>query len=371
MPKTSHTNPVISDRLTQPVGRFMRPCVSVEATTSIQLAIERMREAGQELIPVVEDGRLVGVLTEAGILRYVGNGSPGTDAVSNFLEPAETILNRATGSEALRKFEATTYLVVVDENKFLCGLITPSSFVGASPEKPYPTTVGGMATPFGVYLTTGSVRGGKKGWYLFSTGFLMFLVIMLGTKISNVLVGHVPHTEVWSVLLQAFPFALMALVFRVHPIAGYHAAEHQVVHAIEREEELIPEVVERMPRVHPRCGTNIVVAAAIFSAVSMNDYTKNSPEFVVLGLFVTLFFWKSVGSFVQYWITTKKPNRKQIESGISAGKELIANYEVAPKRNSSPGQRILNSGMLHVMAGSFTALGIGLLLGWIFKIDII
>jgi uncharacterized protein YqhQ len=37
-----------------------------------------------------------------------------------------------------------------------------------------------------------------------------------------------------------------------------------VVHAIERGEPLVLEVVRRMPRVHPRCGTNLVAGIALF-----------------------------------------------------------------------------------------------------------
>jgi uncharacterized protein YqhQ len=40
-----------------------------------------------------------------------------------------------------------------------------------------------------------------------------------------------------------------------------------VVHAIERGEPLLAESVRAMPRVHPRCGTNIVAAAFLATTV--------------------------------------------------------------------------------------------------------
>jgi len=372
MPKTSHTIRVISDRLTQPVGRFMRPCVSVDAFTSVHIAIERMREAGQEVIPVVIDGTLQGVLTESGILKFVAeNGSP-NDPVSTYAESAATVLNRATGAEALRQLEKNPCLIVIDEQNALCGLVTPSCFVGTTPEKPRPHMVGGMATPFGVYLTSGTVSGGKKGWYLFSTGFFLISLVIIGGAIADSLARFVPNNLYWQYTLQIIALLPMIAIFRLHPISGYHAAEHQVVHAIERDENLTPEVVERMPRVHPRCGTNLAVAAGIFSFIVWGPWDKEGQEGrVFLGLFVTLFLWRSVGSFVQYWITTKKPSRQQIESGIQAAKELLANYEVAPARSASPWVRIMNSGLLHVITGSLAALGIAFLIGKVFGIEIV
>lgn len=330
---------------------------------SIHLAIEKMRESGQEVIPVVNEGHLVGLLTEAGILRYVGDGASPNDAVSDYMSPTTPILNRNTGAEALRQLEATPILVVVDGHDVVCGLVAASNFVGTVPEKPRPPMVGGMATPFGVYLTNGAVMGGKKGWYLVTTGFFLFTILVTGAYVSDLLGRFLPNTAIWDAFLKAMPFLVMALVFRVHPISGYHAAEHQVVHAVERDEDLTPEVVARMPRVHPRCGTNLAVAAAIFSCFAFNSWFGNTQGAAFLGIVVAIFLWKPLGSLAQYWITTKKANAKQIASAIEAAKELLANYEVAPSRTPSPFQRIYTSGLLHVMAGSLLAL----LVAWVIQ----
>lgn len=341
----------------------MRPCVCAEQSMSIHLAIEKMRESGQEVIPVVNEGHLVGLLTEAGILRYVGDGASPNDAVSDYMSPTTPILNRNTGAEALRQLEATPILVVVDGHDVVCGLVAASNFVGTVPEKPRPPMVGGMATPFGVYLTNGAVMGGKKGWYLVTTGFFLIAIFLVGDFLTDLIGRYVPETTLWNTFLNIVPFLVMVLAFRIHPIAGYHAAEHQVVHAIERDEEITPEVVARMPRVHPRCGTNLAVAAAIFSALAFNPWFGNDRSAVFLGLFFTIMLWKPLGSLAQYWITTKKANAKQIASAIEAAKELLANYEVAPSRTPSPFQRIYTSGLLHVMAGSTAALLIAVLIG--------
>ena len=48
--------------------------------------------------------------------------------------------------------------------------------------------------------------------------------------------------------LNLLALTLFLLLMRVSRLAGYHAAEHQTVHAMERNETLVPEIVCRMPR---------------------------------------------------------------------------------------------------------------------------
>jgi Protein of unknown function (DUF1385)/CBS domain len=371
MPKIGHTNRVIKDRLIQPVGRFMRPCVTIEDFTSVHLAVERMRDAGQEVIPVTANGKYVGALTQSSILQIIAIGSNRDEPVGSFVQPLQTISNRATGADAMRQLESNSTLIVIDDHDNICGLLTPSCFIATpqAPERPH--MVGGMATPFGVYLTTGSVKGGKSGWYLFCTGMFLMVFFGVGNEAMSFLTKGFPNTWQTNLLVSFSTALIMMAVFRLLPIAGYHAAEHMVVHAIERSEELSTEVVMRMPRVHPRCGTNLAVAVTMFTTIAFTPWTKDPELRVIIALFATLFFWRSIGSFVQYWFTTKKPNLRQVESGIAAGKELLANYATASNRTASPLTRIINSGMLHVMAGSFAALGIAWIIEWAFGVNVL
>ena len=329
----------------------------------MHLAIERMRDAGQECIPVTRDGKLIGVLTQKSVLRILGENIERSAAIGDHVEILPSILNKTSGAEAIRLLENNLTLVVVDAEGAVCGLLTPACFVGIVRAPERPPMVGGMATPFGVYLTTGSVRGGKSGLYLVATG--MFLIMLYFGVIQTVqyLGRGVPNTWQFNLGILLTSIFVIRAIFRLLPISGYHAAEHMVVHALERDEELTPEVIARMPRVHPRCGTNIAVAVTMFGSIWSTPWVPNEEIRMLVAVFTTLFLWKPVGSFVQFWFTTKKPNSKQIASGISAGKELLANYSVASHRVPSPLARILNSGMLHVMAGSFVALGIAWLIG--------
>jgi len=348
----------------------MRPCVTIEDFSSVHLAVEKMREAGQEVIPVTSDGQLAGSLTQKSLLEILETNVGKDEPVGRYVEVLPKILNRTSGAEALRLLENDTTIVVVDDHDVVCGLLTPSCFIGTVRMPERPNTVGGMATPFGVYLTTGSVRGGKHGWYLFSTGMFMMVFFSIGMFAVNKATMRLPDTWVVELLSSVAMSLIMLLIFRFLPIAGYHAAEHMVVHALERDEELTPEVVSRMPRVHPRCGTNLAVGVSMFLLIWQTPWLPFESTRLMLAAIITLYSWKKVGSLVQFWFTTRTPNAKQLASGIAAGKELLANYEVAKDRSASPLKRILNSGMLHVMAGSFLTLGIAFLIQWLFGVHL-
>jgi hypothetical protein len=144
------------------------------------------------------------------------------------------------------------------------------------------------------------------------------------------------------------------LLMRLTRLAGYHAAEHQTVHAIERFEPLMPAVVRRMPRAHPRCGTNLMAAVLVFMSVrqALGYLPSLSGLVEVMAAVATLFAWRPVGTLLQERFTTKPAGERELESGIAAGNDLLARYlEEAPARPSLM-RRIWCSGMVQVMLGS-------------------
>jgi hypothetical protein len=213
-----------------------------------------------------------------------------------------------------------------------------------------------MATPFGVYLTSGGLSGGVRLWAVMGTGAMMFVMLAAAQVFAVWALSPLDHTSLKEPIKDAiatgFTLGLFGLVMRLVPLSGTHGAEHMVVHAMERGEELTLEIVARMPRVHPRCGTNLAVAITLFSAIVGIEWVKNFETRVMVGVLITLFFWKPLGSMAQQYVTTKRPNPKQLQSGIRAANELIERYAVAPVSSSSIPRRIWNSGLLHVIAGS-------------------
>jgi protein translocase SecG subunit len=345
---------MLTDRLQDQVGKWMRPTVTIDAENSLRVAIEKMRGSGQEMIPVTFEGKYIGTLTQNGILRAVVNSAESSCAVKEFIDQVPTVKSYQTAAEAIRQLsDGGTQVVVTDDSDVVAGVFLPATLFGKQLEIDRPLVVGGMATPFGVYLTNGAVSGGKKGWNLVATGVFLFTIFLSGNAISTYLLNHTAKSVWTENIANLIPFVALVIVFRFFPISGFHAAEHQVVHAIEQGEELDPEIVSRMTRVHPRCGTNLAVAVSMFMGIFEAKWIPWPDVRMLVAVIATLFLWRPIGSFMQKNITTRPANAKQLESGIAAGKELLANYAVATHRTAGPLRRIFNSGMLHVMAGSF------------------
>jgi hypothetical protein len=213
-----------------------------------------------------------------------------------------------------------------------------------------------MATPFGVYLTNGTVSGGASHLAVVATGAVLFLLLFLA-NLATMGVHTLIRPLDWSPQLQAWVLGATALILflvgiRAIPLSGTHAAEHMVVHAIERGEPLVPEVVRRMPRVHPRCGTNIAAGASLFLGLATSDWIADQQLRLLLAALVTLAFWRPLGATIQFFVTTKPPTDRQILDGIRAGEQLLRRIMDAPVGPSPVFVRVMNSGLIQIMLGS-------------------
>jgi hypothetical protein len=155
------------------------------------------------------------------------------------------------------------------------------------------------------------------------------------------------------------------IALRFMPLSGYHGAEHQVVHAIERGEDLIPEVVRRMPRVHPRCGTNLAVGASLFFYLGTAEWIVEPELRLLVAVAVTLLLWKRLGNFLQQYVTTKVPTDHQLDMGIRSGKEFLRAYESAKVIKPTGAQRIIATGMSFVVIGTTLAYAVIALLAYL------
>lgn len=336
----------------------MRPTLSVAPEDSVQRAISQLRQNEADVLPIVRNGRLLGGVTENSLARSLADGVDLIDPVVNVLTVVGTVAPYATGAEVLRRLASSdaSILVVVDDTQSVMGIIGTSDLVPNSRQAPRPPVVGGMATPFGVYLTNGAVNGGAKGLALVSTGAVMFAMLVAAQlaverAMPMMLSAGLPETSQDLVQTTLSP-ALFLIGMRLIPLSGTHAAEHQVVHALERGEDLLPEIVRRMPRVHPRCGTNMAVALTLFLGIFGLEWITNVEVRLMTAVLVTALLWKRIGGLIQEFITTRPANDRQLKSGIKAANQLLAAY--ATSRHSVPSvpRRIWNSGLLHVMFGS-------------------
>lgn len=251
-------------------------------------------------------------------------------------------------------------LLVSDETDRVMGVLTPADLLVRQHELPRPGTVGGMATPFGVYLTDGVIRAGATGWALVATG-----VLLMGLHVISGLIALAVFDQPWVVragiglsaqqgIIAVAWTGLFFLGMRLMPISGIHAAEHMTVHAIERKEPLVPDVVSRMPRVHPRCGTNLVAGVIVYLTIAQREWFQDREVQLLVAAMAALMLWRPLGSILQKYVTTSPPSPAHVQMGIRAGQELLDKFAARPHGRPTPVQRIASSGMLHIMAGSMS-----------------
>jgi hypothetical protein len=171
-------------------------------------------------------------------------------------------------------------------------------------------------------------------------------------------IGADSNSGSWlSLIMTAAQGFLFLGAFRLLPIAGTHAAEHQTVWAMERGLELIPDNVKQMPRAHPRCGTNLVALAGLIEIV-FQHLPSFDPGTILFALLFIYLFWRNLGEWLQNWFTTRPANAKQLQSGIDAGLALQQKYQEQPVVITSFGRRLFNSGLIYSGVGMILTLGI-------------
>jgi uncharacterized protein YqhQ len=131
----------------------------------------------------------------------------------------------------------------------------------------------------------------------------------------------------------AFPILPVLLPFfaamKFTPIGRYHGAEHKAVAAYEKYGEVTFEGAKAMSRLHPRCGTNILIY--IILAGLADPFIDWAPYAVLQFILLTeawFIFGKTrvsiaIGDFLQKYFTTSEPGRKELEVAVESLKELL------------------------------------------------
>jgi uncharacterized protein YqhQ len=125
---------------------------------------------------------------------------------------------------------------------------------------------------------------------------------------------------------------IMALFFasmKFTSIGRYHGAEHKAVSAYEKYGEVTLEGARGMSRLHPRCGTNILTYIVL--AALIDPFVNWAPYAVLQFILISeawFIFGKTrvsiaVGNFVQKYLTTSEPGRKELEVAVGGLAELL------------------------------------------------
>ncbi|HEY3283438.1 MAG TPA: DUF1385 domain-containing protein [Armatimonadota bacterium] len=363
-------------------GQVARPVKPLAPGDTLSRAAALMRATGLSTIPVTEDGRVIGGVSEQALGRALLS-----DPVDAPLWPVARVLG-----DGLRVVPETALLpealgilddspsgvgVVADWSGACQGVITRADVMSAWDSGVKPARIGGMATPLGVYLTGGGVQAGAGNLGLALTGVMLCLAVgaagwalqalliygqrafgvPLMAALNSTPAGTLHPLDLLPSVVEGLTAFLLCLALRLSPLSGYHAAEHQTVWALEQGEPLTLERVAQMPRPHPRCGTNLMVALSVYLVLA--------PISPLLALIGCLLAWRHLGYYVQLYLTTKKANRRQLESGIRAAQELITRYQERQVLGGRTrlARQIWNMGLLQVMAGFWACYGIIVLLG--------
>jgi CBS domain-containing protein len=354
---------------------------SLSPDDPIGKAAEVLRRSSCNALPVVEGGCVIGMVYEDDVFNAVSFAEnkkirmdePSTMRVCEIMRTRIPTINVDTDvEEAINYFMLTGLpaLPVTDENGLLHGVVSRADVASAMCGALRPVRVAGMSTPLGIYLTCGTHRGGVGDIGLFLTGSLMGLLLVLSQGLVK-FIFHIIDTATNSNLLSLYldasglptsnsiPISVGALglllqiflffvLLRFLPLSGWHGAEHKVVHAIERGEMLLFERVEKMPRVHPRCGTNFVAIILLLLSV----YIARPSIFVLAGLVtLVLLTWRRLGMLLQALLTTREPSRRQLERAIEAGTQLLKRYQSQPGLKPHPLKVIWNMGFIQALSG--------------------
>jgi uncharacterized protein YqhQ len=136
----------------------------------------------------------------------------------------------------------------------------------------------------------------------------------------------------------------------IHRVFEYHGAEHKTIAAFEHGDELDPEVVDRYPKEHVRCGTNFLIIVMIITifvftlfgtpalpwrigsrVLAIPIIAAISYEALRLGARFPGTLWMRAMMAPGLWlqrITTQQPDRSQIEVAITSFRELLRRESV-------------------------------------------
>lgn len=345
-------------------------------------AVRIMRKHGVPAVLVSDGNRLVGMVTEADVSALAAAAPEAKAAlrstpVVGIMQPVPVVAFEdqevAAVAGALAARPAPAIAVAATDGRYL-GLLLPRDMLAAMAGEPVVPPIAGLATPLGVYLTTGALRAGAGDLALAATGASLMVLNLLSLGLVEGLARLLSHLSPASaaqaassgaiavasiVAAYALQVAIFLVLLRVSPLTGTHAAEHMVVRAVEEGEDLVAEKVRQMPRVHPRCGTNLMalVVLVVIAYQLLSSVRRISPEaqafaLVLLVMLVAL-SWRRLGAGLQRWITTKRPSDRQLARAIAAGEELLAKVQARPSAGARPVRRIWHTGFVQVAAGFF------------------
>ncbi len=103
-----------------------RSVIAIESASQLEDAVALFREHGISQVPVLDDGRLVGILTETDVLHALVEGrAQGTQSIAEVMVRRVTTVAPATPTSELPElFERGEVALVVDDDQRVLGILT-------------------------------------------------------------------------------------------------------------------------------------------------------------------------------------------------------------------------------------------------------
>jgi CBS domain-containing protein len=299
---------------------------------------DTFRRFESDTFPVINlKGKIVGIVSEYDLARNIKDWTLADDGYTKRLKVADIMTHKVwtetehTNVQNLIKRIPemhTRVIPIVDEEERYTGkCITRTALVRYLTGRVKPQSLGGLATPLGVYITDGLHQAGAGTPGLILTG-AVFAILAAVIRIISLWISKTFVMPTF--LLSLLEIFLFLLFLRFSAFSKIHAAEHKTINAIERGVPLTIEAVKTQSRIHNRCGTNIfvfvlgILAVMFLSTGLINEkYVFLKFVFSLTGFLIVMTYWKKIGNLVQKYFTTSEPGEKQLNSGIQAGEELL------------------------------------------------
>lgn len=336
---------------------------------------EAFKEAENDTLPVInKEGEIVGIVSEYDLAQLLPEWSFQEESyklnitvedimtTSVWTETAHTNIENLL--ESVHEMH-TRVIPIVDELNLYTGYcITRTTLISYLTKMVKPSSIGGLATPLGVYLTDGIHTAGAYGQLGFITLGITFALIYSAAMYFTALISS--YIQIPMFLAVILQLGLFIAFLKLTPLVQYHAAEHQTIHAIEKGLPLAVNTIRMQPRPHKRCGTNIVILIMGIQLIILTSSLFKTPPLnfliLVFGFMFMLSYWKKMGMWVQEYLTTSPASEKQILKTIKTGQELL-NKHKADTSNKSPTLllKIINMGFFQIILSFLTTL-------WLFNL---
>lgn len=162
-----------------------------------------------------------------------------------------------------------------------------------------------------------------------------------------------------GIILYIWGIGKMKEIERVY---AYHGAEHKTINAFEAGAELTPEVVQKYPLEHPRCGTAFLLTLVVISIIVFAMMGSLSPVWHILSRIVLipvlsmfayeyirftanhmdnpLIRWMIKPNLALQSLTTREPSLDMLEVSIASFNAMMEQETVFARTASQPVQPV-------------------------------